>query len=73
MKGCYDGQKMSSVTPQSGTEIWYSYWKVIEYMKEGQTLAIISDLQSNVPLTSSESASISRKAQAKQIKVIFIK
>ena len=73
MTGCYNGQKITSVSPQSGTEIWYSYWKVLDYMSRGQTLAIISDFNANVPLTSRESDIIRRKAQEKGIEVVMIR
>ncbi len=73
MTGCRNGQRLSSVTPQSGTEIWYSYWKVLDHMKRGQTLAIISDFQSNVPLTQRESAIIRRKAESIGVEVITIR
>jgi hypothetical protein len=69
MSGCYNGQKLESVTPQGGTEIWYSYWTVLDYMKPGETLLIISDFQSNIPLTSSEAELIRKKVQQKGVRV----
>ena len=61
MSGCRNGQRMSDVRPQGGTEIWYSYWKVLDYMRPGETLLIVSDFDSNYTLTRSEAASIERK------------
>ena len=69
MSGCYNGQRLSSVTPQGGTEIWYSYWTVLDYMKPGETLLIISDFQSNIPLTRSEADIIRRKVEKKGVSV----
>ena len=70
--GCRNGQSISDVDPSGGTEIWYSYWRVMDEMKEGQTLSIISDFVSDVPLTTRESITIQNKVASKMIKVIAI-
>ena len=70
---CTRGTPLDRVTPGGGTEIWYSYWKVIDHMKTGETLAIISDFESKVPLTRREAQMIEAKVRAKGIKVIVIK
>ncbi len=70
--GCYNGQRISAVSPSGGTEIWYSYWKVIEWMQPGETLAIISDFQSDIPLTRREAAVIEQKVRERNIKVIAV-
>jgi len=67
MTGCRNGQYMSEVTPQSGTEIWYSYWKVLEKMKHGETLLIISDFQSNYKLTHGEARLIDQRVKEKGV------
>ena len=67
---CYNGQNVMSVNPGGSTEIWYSYWSLIDKMSPGQTLAIISDFDSNVPLTSREREMINAKVKSKGIKVI---
>ena len=72
MTGCQNNQSLSTIKPQSGTEIWYSYWTVLDNMRPGQTLAIISDLQSNYPLTKGEAVQIKAKAKNKNINVIVI-
>lgn len=69
---CRDGQSIAAVTPSGGTEIWYSYWRVLDLMKEGETLAIISDFVSDIPLTRRESVTIENKVAKKRIKVIAI-
>jgi hypothetical protein len=62
----------SSISPLGGTEIWYSYWYILDYMKQGQTLAVISDFDSEIPLTSRERIRINEKATKKGVKVIAI-
>ena len=64
--------RLDQVSPAGGTEIWYSYWKVLEWMEPGETLAIISDFRSDVPLTARESRLIQQKVNTRQIKVIAI-
>ena len=64
---CYDGQRVISITPGGGTEIWYSYWFVLDKMSSGQTLAIISDFDSRVPITPRERAVIEEKVRRKRV------
>jgi len=70
--GCTVGKPLNEVTPAGGTEIWYSYWKVLDLMKRGETLLIVSDFKSRVPLTKRESAMIESKVSARGIKVIAV-
>lgn len=58
MQGCYNGQRLNTIRPQGGTEIWYSYWWVINKMQRGETLLVISDWQSNYVLQSWERQAI---------------
>jgi hypothetical protein len=69
MNGCYSGQRLNSITPSGGTEIWYSYWWVINGMSQGETLLIISDFQSNYQLQQWERDMIRRAVQARGITV----
>lgn len=69
---CQNGANMNLVSPAGGTEIWYSYWMVLDSMKRGETLAVISDFDSDIPLTRREAAMISAKVRSKQIKVIAV-
>ena len=73
MRGCTNGQTINNVSPQAGTEIWYSYWKVLDYMSPGETLLIVSDFQSNYPLTGKEWQLINQKVTQKKINVITIR
>ena len=69
---CTEGQRLSEVRPAGGTEIWYSYWKILEWMNPGETLAIVSDFRSDVPLTRRESMIIEQKVRERNINVIAI-
>jgi hypothetical protein len=73
MKGCYNGKALGKVVPQGGTEIWWSYWMLLDKMSPGQKLVIISDFESNVPLTSRERVLIQNKVKEKQVEVISIR
>jgi len=73
MTGCSNGSSLAAIRPTGGTEIWYSYWKVIEEMKPGQTLCIASDFQSNLPLKPWEIQVIEQKVAERGIKVHAIK
>jgi hypothetical protein len=70
---CYSGQSLDKVSPSGGTEIWYSYWKVLDKMNPGETLVVISDFQSTVPLTRREAEMIEEKVRSKDIRVIALK
>jgi outer membrane protein OmpA-like peptidoglycan-associated protein len=70
--GCRNGQRMIRVKPQGGTEIWWSYWHVIEMMKPGETLLIVSDFQSQVPLSAREAYWIKEKVRKAGITVYSI-
>ena len=72
-KGCRYNQVINTVKPTGGTEIWYSYWKVLDLMRPGETLAIISDFQSDFPLRSWERQAIADKVSARAVRVIVIK
>ena len=69
MQGCYNGQSISSITPGGGTEIWYSYYWVLGRMRRGETLLIISDFQSNYPLSAREAEIIRNRAVERGINV----
>ena len=71
--GCRRGQVIDSVSPQGGTEIWWSYYSILDTMQPGETLVIVSDFESDVPLQAWESRLISQKVQQKQVKVVAIR
>ena len=73
MHGCRNGQYLNSIKPSGGTEIWFSYWSVIDKMNRGERLLIVSDFDSNVPLTDFEYRKIEEKIREKGIKVYTIR
>ena len=60
---------MANIRPNGGTEIWYSYYQILDKMKPGQTLLIISDFDSEVRLSTREAEMIERKVRAKGVRV----
>jgi len=73
MTSCRQGQRLASVQPRGGTEIWWSYWNLLDQIRPGQTLAIISDFESNVPLSRREAALIDAKVRERGVKVVAIR
>ena len=66
---CNNGQNINQIRPAGATEIWYSYWWILDRMRDGQTLIIFSDFDSTIPLTRRESQMIEDKVRSKNIKV----
>ena len=73
MHNCRNGMSIDAVSPGGGTEIWWSYWTVLDNMRPGETLAIISDFDSNYPLQDWEHRAIERKVREKGVRVIVIR
>jgi len=63
------GRELANIRPNGGTEIWYSYYQILDQMKPGQTLLIISDFDSEVRLSTREAEMIERKVRAKGVHV----
>jgi hypothetical protein len=63
------GRELANIRPNGGTEIWYSYYQILDQMKPGQTLLIISDFDSEVKLSAREAEMIERKVRAKGVRV----
>jgi hypothetical protein len=72
MNGCRNGRYMRDVRPQGGTEIWWSYWNIIDKMKTGEVLLIVSDFESQVPLSAREAYWIKEKVRKAGITVYSI-
>ena len=72
-QGCYYNQVLDSITPQGGTEIWYAYWKVLEFVRPGETLAIISDFESDRPLRAWERQLLADKVRDSGVRVIAVR
>ena len=66
---CQGGRELANIRPNGGTEIWYSYYQILDKMKPGQTLLIISDFDSDVRLSTREAEMIERKVRAKGVHV----
>ena len=64
---------LNLLNPSGGTEIWMAYWRIIDYMSPGQTLMIISDFNSTVPLQPWENQAISNKLSKKNIIVKVVR
>lgn len=63
------GGSWRSNPPAGSTEIWYSYWKILDLMSPGDELLIISDFDSTVPLSAWERQVIEQKARMRGVKV----
>tara|TARA_B100000131_G_scaffold295162_1_gene311916 strand:- start:254 stop:1090 length:837 start_codon:yes stop_codon:yes gene_type:complete len=59
-----------TIRPAGGTEIWFSYWSILDKMQPGQTLAIISDFDSTRPLLAWERDAIAQKVRERGVRVI---
>lgn len=66
-------QDLVDIKPYGGTEIWFSYWTILDKMKAGQKLIIISDFNSEIPLSPSENARLTKKARSKGVIVKFVR
>ena len=73
VSGCGNGQRLNSITPSGGTEIWYAYYSIIDKMKAGQTLAIISDFDSDIPIRQWERDLIAAKVKKQGINVVVVR
>ena len=64
---------LQNIRPEGGTEVWFAVWGVLDLMKPGQTLIVISDFNSNVPLSGRERERINHKARTKGVRINYIK
>ena len=69
---CINGTSAEKVRPGGATEIWLSYWKVLDKMSSGQTLIILSDFNSRYPLTSRDHVRLTQKAKQRGVKVYAV-
>ena len=63
------GSHLDHIQPYGGTEIWFAYWSILDKMKAGQKLVIISDFDSEVSLSPHERAIIEQKVRSKGVRV----
>tara|TARA_R110000851_G_scaffold259656_2_gene412103 strand:- start:70 stop:900 length:831 start_codon:yes stop_codon:yes gene_type:complete len=66
------GRELANIRPIGGTEIWFSYYQLLDRMKPGQTLVIISDFDSDVKLSAREHQMIEKKVKSKGVRVYAI-
>ena len=71
--GCRTNQTLNSIRPQGGTEIWYAYYMLLDRMQPGETLAIISDFQSDIPLRAWERRLLDAKVAERGVNVIAVR
>jgi len=71
-RSCVDGTLANSIRPAGSTEIWWSYWQVLDKMKAGQTLVILSDFNSRYPVTQRERFLFQEKVKSKGVIVYAV-
>lgn len=62
------GEMWQRNMPLGPTEIWYSYWKILDLMSPGEDLLIISDFDSALPLSDWERRVIEQKVVERGVK-----
>lgn len=65
--------RLNQISPSGGTEIYFALWSLLDKMKPGQTLIMISDFRSTVPLSGREFQRIEEKIRQKGVKVAHIR
>ncbi len=68
-----NGISWFGIKPYGDTEIWHSYWKILDKMRFGQRLIIISDFQPTYPLSREEFEALDNKVRRLGINVTAIK
>lgn len=63
------GRNLNRINPAGGTEIWYSYWTLLDRMSAGDTLVIVSDFDSTYPLQPWERNTIAEKVSSVGVSV----
>ena len=66
---CQNGTQLGSINAYGGTHIWYSFWNIIDQMRPGSSITLVSDFQTPVPLNANEWSRIKAKLKAKNIKI----
>lgn len=69
---CVNGTPAQEVRPGGATEIWWSYWQILDKMSSGQTLVILSDFNSRYPLTPRDHTRLTQKAKQRGVKVYAV-
>ncbi len=66
---CENGAHLKTIGSYGGTHIWYSFWNLIDQMRPGSSVTIVSDFQTPVPLNAREWSMIRAKLAKKNIKL----
>jgi len=66
---CQNGSRINSIDAYGGTHVWYSFWNLIDQMRPGSSVTIVSDFQTPVPLNAREWSRIKAKLNSKNIKL----
>jgi len=73
VSGCRPGDNIRNVRPSGGTEIWYSFWYSLKHRaKYGDTVMVISDFHTKVPLSSEAKNIINKVIREKNLRVHYI-
>jgi outer membrane protein OmpA-like peptidoglycan-associated protein len=67
------GARLDRISPSGGTEIYFALWTLLDRMKPGQTLVVISDFRASVALSGREYQRIEQKIRDKQVKVSHVR
>jgi outer membrane protein OmpA-like peptidoglycan-associated protein len=67
-----DKKSFDAISPVGDTEIWFAYWYILDKMKPGEKLMIISDFDSRYPLSDREKIVIEKKVRERKVTVRII-
>lgn len=67
------GTRLNQINPSGGTEIYFALWTLLDRMKPGQTLVVISDFRASVALSGREYQRIEQKIREKRVKVSHVR
>lgn len=66
---CSPNRALSSIYPNGGTNIWWSFWNLIDKMSPGESITIVSDFDVRPRLTANEWERIKRKLANRGVKL----
>ena len=70
---CFNGQLVDRATPDGPTEIWMPYYRLIQRAIPGSIILIVSDFNSEVPLSDFEHRRLKEMAENKNLTIHVIK
>lgn len=66
---CHGGTHLKEINSYGGTHIWYSFWNLIDEMRPGSSVTIVSDFMTPVLLSEKNWERIKLKLSSKNIKM----